>query len=68
MEPDKEALLRAIRGPIMLVSLGALFAWDHSGGLAFSRSFPILLVVYGILKLLERLVAGPGRSGYGGAA
>lgn len=52
----------------MLVTLGALFAWDHFGGLAFSRSFPILLIVYGVLKLLERAGARPTRPGYGGDA
>ncbi|MCS7314076.1 MAG: hypothetical protein NZ554_01275 [Bryobacteraceae bacterium] len=54
MSTRKAALLRAIRGPIMLLTLGSLFAWDHSGGLAFTQSFPLLLIVYGVLKLLER--------------
>ncbi|MGB9605190.1 MAG: hypothetical protein ACP5U2_02560 [Bryobacteraceae bacterium] len=60
------ALLRAIRGPLMLITLGALFAWDYSGGLPFSRSFPVLLIVYGVLKLLERTAGGAGVSDYGG--
>ncbi len=67
METARQAFLRAIRGPIMLITLGALFAWDHFGGFAFSRTFPILLIVYGVLKLLERIGAGAAESGYGGA-
>lgn len=67
METARSAFLRAIRGPLILITLGALFAWDYSGGLPFSRTFPILLIVYGALKLLERTAARPADSGYGGA-
>lgn len=59
------SLLAAIRGPIMLITLGALFAWDQLGGQPFSRTFPVLLIVYGFLKLAERL-AGGARPQYGG--
>ena len=47
------SLLRAIRGPVLLVTLGALFLIDHSGGMAFGRTWPVLLIVLGILRLGE---------------
>ncbi|PWT84164.1 MAG: hypothetical protein C5B58_05155 [Acidobacteria bacterium] len=47
------ALIRAIRGPIMLITLGVLIWIDHSGGTSFWRTWPVLLIVIGILKLAE---------------
>ena len=49
------ALLSAIRGPIMLITLGALFQIDHAGGASFRKTWPILLIVYAALKLMEAL-------------
>ncbi len=66
METGRSALLRAVRGPIMLITLGALFSWEYAGGQPFSRTFPVLLIVYGVLKLLERLAAGVSGPEYGG--
>lgn len=47
-------LMCAIRGPIMLITLGSLFAVDHFGPYPFWRTWPVLIIVYGVLKLLER--------------
>jgi len=66
MATANAALLRAIRGPVMLITLGALFLWDHLGAHPFSRTFPILLIVYGVLKLLERTTGADEPQGYGG--
>jgi hypothetical protein len=49
-------LMRAIRGPLILITVGTLFAVDHAGGYGFSRTWPVLIIVYGVLKLLERAV------------
>ncbi len=62
------SLIRAVRGPIMLITLGALFAWDYFGHQPFWRTFPILLIVYGFLKLIERLTADSGQPRYGGGS
>jgi hypothetical protein len=43
----------------MLIALGVLFLIDQAGGLSFHRSWPMLLVLYGVLKLAERLIAPP---------
>ncbi|HUQ91989.1 MAG TPA: DUF5668 domain-containing protein [Bryobacteraceae bacterium] len=54
-----ESLVRAIRGPIVLITIGTLFAIDHMGGYAFSRTWPVLLIIIGLLKLIERAAAPP---------
>jgi hypothetical protein len=44
----------------MLITLGALVAIDYAGIYAFWRTWPILIIVFGILKLLERATVKPG--------
>jgi hypothetical protein len=51
--------VQAVRGPIMLITLGALVAIDYAGIYGFWRTWPILIIVFGLLKLLERAVAKP---------
>jgi hypothetical protein len=55
MVSDKPALIRAIRGPILLMTLGLLFVADFFGSYRFNRTFPVLLIVFGLMWLLERL-------------
>jgi hypothetical protein len=50
-------LLKAIRGPLLMVTLGILFMLDYSGGVSFARTWPVLLIVFGLLKLGEYLGA-----------
>ena len=46
---------QAIRGPIMLITLGTLVALDYFQGVSFSRrTWPVLLIVFGLMKLLEK--------------
>jgi hypothetical protein len=49
------SLLRSIRGPVMLVTLGTLFMIDHAGGASFHRTWPVLLIVLGVMWLGEHL-------------
>lgn len=53
---DNRAALyaQAIRGPIVLIAIGALFAVHQAGILAFSRTWPLLIIVVGVMKLIER--------------
>ena len=44
----------AVRGPVMLITLGALLALDQNGPLTFGRTWPALLIVFGLFKLAER--------------
>lgn len=53
------SLLSALRGPILLITLGILLLVQRFADSPFSKTWPILLIVFGAMKLLER-VAGPG--------
>lgn len=55
MTSNRPTLMRAIRGPVLLITLGALFTADYFLGYPFHRTWPVLLIVFGILKLLERV-------------
>jgi hypothetical protein len=57
---DTHALLRAIRRPVMLIAIGGLFALDHADSYSFSRTWPVLIIIFGVMKLLERAAAHPG--------
>ena len=50
---------QAARGPILLITLGTLFALQQAGTLPLSRSWPLLIIVIGVMKLLERVLLGP---------
>jgi hypothetical protein len=52
-------LIRAVRGPILLVTFGVLIALNHTGKVNFERTWPVLIIIYGLLKLLERMVPRP---------
>jgi hypothetical protein len=50
---------QAIRGPILLITVGILFAIHQAGILAFSRTWPLIIIMIGVMKLIERMVAPP---------
>ncbi|MGH9696438.1 MAG: LiaI-LiaF-like domain-containing protein [Bryobacteraceae bacterium] len=45
---------QAVRGPVLLIVIGILFAMHQAGVLPFSRTWPLLIIVVGIMKLIER--------------
>ena len=49
-------LMRALTGPLLLTTLGLLLVIDHMGGTSFGRTWPALLIVFGLCKVAE--VAG----------
>lgn len=55
MSATNNSLIQAIRGPIMLITLGSLVAIDYFGIYGFSRTWPLLIIIFGILKLLEKI-------------
>lgn len=59
MNGNRVSLICAIRGPIMLITVGTLFAIDHFGPYGIGRTWPVILIVLGVLKLAERAVARP---------
>ena len=52
-KPAQPSLLRAIRGPVLLIVVGVLFAIDYFGSFSFSRTWPVLLITFGLFKLAE---------------
>ena len=50
---------QAIRGPIVLIAIGVLFAVHQAGRMPFSRTWPLLIIVVGVMKLIERWNAPP---------
>lgn len=50
--------LQAARGPVVLITVGLLMVIDYNTPYTFGRTWPALIIVFGIFKLLER-VAGP---------
>ncbi len=50
-------LMRALSGPLLLTTLGVLLTVDYMGGITFGRSWPVLLIVFGLCKVAE--YAGP---------
>jgi hypothetical protein len=48
------SLVRAIRGPITLITLGVLFAFNNFTPYTFDKTWPVLLIVFGLLSLLKR--------------
>ena len=51
---------QAIRGPILLITIGVLFAMHQAGVLSFGRTWPLILIVIGVMKLIERMLLPPG--------
>lgn len=50
-------LVTAIRGPILLMLVGTLFAFDHFTAYSIGRTWPVLLIAAGILALWSRFTA-----------
>jgi hypothetical protein len=51
---NNSSLLCAVRGPVLLITLGILLTVDHFGPFGFGRTWPALLIVFGLFKLFER--------------
>lgn len=56
MNGTSGTLLHAVRGPVLLITLGVLLVVDHMGIYGFWRLSPVLLIVLGLFMLLERVV------------
>jgi hypothetical protein len=48
------SVVRAIRGPICLITIGALFALNNFTRYRFDQTWPVILIVFGLLSLLRR--------------
>lgn len=50
--------IQAARGPILLITVGVLMVIAYNTPFSFGRTWPALIIVFGLLKLLERMAAG----------
>jgi len=60
-------LFRALRGPVMMITLGCVLAFDHFSKYDFSDTWPLLLIVFGAMTLGEHLIGRGQASPYTGA-
>ena len=58
MRGDRSTL-RAIRGPITLITVGVLFALQNFTPYGVEQTWPVLLIVFGLLSLLGRGIPQP---------
>lgn len=56
MDNTLAKLIRSARGPVLLMTLGALLAVHQFKGVSFEQTFPVLIIVFGMMWLLERMV------------
>lgn len=54
MSGSEVPLARAIRGPVTLITLGVLFGLNNFTSYQFHQTWPVLLIVFGLLSLLRR--------------
>ena len=59
------SLARAVRGPIILITVGVLFALNNFTPYGFNQTWPVLLSVVGLLSFLGRGIGRGGSSGPG---
>jgi hypothetical protein len=55
MNTNSGNLIGALTGPILLITLGALFALQQFTDVSFRQTWPFLLILLGVLELVKRL-------------
>ena len=54
MRGDERSMIRAVRGPITLITVGALLALNNFTEYRFDQTWPVILIVFGLMSLLGR--------------
>ena len=54
---NASGLIRAVRGPILLITVGVLVAISQAGYFSFGLTWPVLPIVFGLFWLLEMSLA-----------
>lgn len=54
MNVNERSVIRAIRGPVTLITIGVLFAFNNFTPYRFDQTWPVILIVFGLLSLLGR--------------
>jgi hypothetical protein len=49
------ALIGALRGPVLLATLGGLLTAHRFSEITFGKTWPVLLIVFGLMKLFHRM-------------
>ena len=60
MSRTEPTLMQAIRGPVLMITVGVLLVLDRSTGFGFSRTWPVLVIAFGVMKLFEWIGGGSG--------
>jgi hypothetical protein len=50
----ERTMLRAVRGPITLITVGVLLALNNFTEYRFDQTWPVILIVFGLMSLLGR--------------
>jgi hypothetical protein len=51
MNDQSQLLLRSFKGPVIMITVGVLFAADRFTDYHFHQTWPVLLIVIGLLQL-----------------
>lgn len=52
MNDQSQLLLSSIKGPVIMITVGVLFAADRFTNYHFHQTWPVLLIVIGLLHLI----------------
>jgi hypothetical protein len=52
MRGDERSMIRAVRGPVTLITVGVLFALNNFTEYRFDQTWPVILIVFGLMSLL----------------
>jgi len=55
-------LVRAVRGPVLLMALGGLMSLHRFQDVSFAKTWPVLLILLGLMKLAERMALKSGET------
>lgn len=63
--PCAQCRIRSLVGPFVLITVGVLFAFDHIWNRwSFGDTWPVILIVIGLVKIFERIAPTEGHGGY----
>jgi hypothetical protein len=51
--------MQAVRGPLLLITLGVLCSLHEADLVSFRYTWPVLIIMVGLLVLIERAIAAP---------
>ncbi len=60
MNDQSQQLLQSIKGPVIMITIGVLFAADRFTDYHFHQTWPVLLIVIGLMQLLVGRRRRPG--------